>query len=168
MKFTSLLIFTKAMSLLKVFFTKFGCMNTLMRKTTPKLFFNKTNRQMHKSINLRTHKTSHNVKLSCELPGVHYCISPPGCTRVKCVHTQELLWPQAQCQNHCTSKIFPSFGKISHKSVRLHGMLHLVNYDQFVNINYINDYHFHCFLLLALITDSGLHLGKPVTKFTLR
>ena len=46
MKFTSLLIFTKAMSLLKVFFTKFGCMNTLMRKTTPKLFFNKTNRQM--------------------------------------------------------------------------------------------------------------------------
>ena len=48
MKFTSLLIFTKAMSLLKVFFTKFGCMNTLMRKTTPTLFFNKTNRQMHK------------------------------------------------------------------------------------------------------------------------
>ena len=45
MKFTSLLIFTKAMSLLKVFFTKFGCMNTLMRKTTPTLFFNKTNWQ---------------------------------------------------------------------------------------------------------------------------
>ena len=47
-EFTSLLIFTKAMSLLKVFFTKFGCMNTLMRKTTPKLLYNKTNRQMHK------------------------------------------------------------------------------------------------------------------------
>ena len=47
-EFTSFLIFTKAMSLLKVFFTKFGCMNTLMRKTTPKLLYNKTNRQMHK------------------------------------------------------------------------------------------------------------------------
>ena len=109
-----------------------------------------TNRQMHKSINLHTHKTSHRVKLSCELQGVHYCTSPPRCTRVKCVHTQELLWPQAQCQNHCTSKIFPSFGKIFLKSVRLlegwgdqkdchnsieHGMLHLVNHDQFVNIN---------------------------------
>ena len=45
-----------------------------------------TNRQLHKSIYLHTHKTSHNVKLSCELPRVHHCISPSGCMRVKCVH----------------------------------------------------------------------------------
>ena len=56
LKLTSLLIFTKAMSLLKVFFTKFGCMNTLMRKTTPKLFFNKTSWRMRKTRKIRIKK----------------------------------------------------------------------------------------------------------------
>ena len=68
MKFTSLLIFTKAMSLLKVFFTKFGCMNTLMRKTTPKLFFNKTSWRMRKTRKIRIKKKEKNtlsINLCC-------------------------------------------------------------------------------------------------------
>ena len=70
MKFTSLLIFTKAMSLLKVFFTKFGCMNTLMRKTTPKLFFNKTNRQMRETQKIMKKEKRKIPSLSISAAGV--------------------------------------------------------------------------------------------------